>query len=81
MLLVKNRFVPVLSAYAPTPPSKSEVKDYFYQAMDKALQGTPKNDKIFLLSDFNAKLGQNSSIWNGVIGRHGVDQVNALSIT
>ncbi|KAI4825265.1 hypothetical protein KUCAC02_020952, partial [Chaenocephalus aceratus] len=75
--LVKNRFATLLSAYAPTLPSESEAKDSFYQSLDEALRRIPKNDKIFLLGDFNARVGQKSSIWSGVLGRHGVGQVNA----
>ncbi|XP_034071876.1 LOW QUALITY PROTEIN: uncharacterized protein LOC117545945 [Gymnodraco acuticeps] len=75
--LVKNRFATLLSAYAPTLPSESVAKDSFYQSLDEALRRIPKNDKIFLLGDFNARVGQNSSIWSGVLGRHGVGQVNA----
>ncbi|KAJ4935851.1 hypothetical protein JOQ06_017378, partial [Pogonophryne albipinna] len=75
--LVKNRFATLLSAYAPTLPSESEAKDSFYQSLDEALRRIPKNDKMFLLGDFNARVGQNSSIWSGVLGRHGVGQVNA----
>ncbi|KAI4807948.1 hypothetical protein KUCAC02_027720, partial [Chaenocephalus aceratus] len=75
--LVKNHFATLLSAYAPTLSSKSEAKDSFYQSLDEALRRIPKNDKIFLLGDFNARVGKNSSIWSGVLGRHGVGQVNA----
>ncbi|KAJ4942915.1 hypothetical protein JOQ06_005427, partial [Pogonophryne albipinna] len=75
--LVKNRFATLLSAYAPTLPSESEAKDSFYQSLDEALRRIPKNDKIFLLGDFNARVGQNSSIWSGVLGRHGVGQQKA----
>ncbi|KAI4826128.1 hypothetical protein KUCAC02_021775, partial [Chaenocephalus aceratus] len=53
--LVKNRFATLLSAYAPTLPSESEAKDSFYQSLDEALRRIPKNDKIFLLGDFNAR--------------------------
>ncbi|KAJ4938360.1 hypothetical protein JOQ06_002980 [Pogonophryne albipinna] len=69
-----NCFATLLSAYAPTLPSESEAKDSFYQSLDEALRRIPKNDKIFLLGDFNARVGQNSSIWSGVLGRHGVGQ-------
>ena len=75
--LVRNRFATILSAYAPTLPSESETKDSFYHSLDEALRRIPKNDKIFLLGDFNARVGQNSRIWSGVLGRHGVGQVNA----
>lgn len=75
--LVKNRFTTLLSAYAPTLPSESEAKDCFYQSLDEALRRIPKWDKIFLLGDFNARVGQNSRIWSGVLGRHGIGQANA----
>ena len=75
--LVKNRFATLLSAYAPTLPSESETKDSFYQSLDEALRRIPKNDKIFLLGDFNARVAQNNTIWSGVLGRHGIGQANA----
>lgn len=75
--LVKNRYATLLSVYAPTLPSDSESKDSFYQTLDEALHQIPKNDKILLLGDFNARVGQNSGIWKGVLGRHGIGQANS----
>ncbi|KAK0151713.1 Craniofacial development protein 2 [Merluccius polli] len=70
--LVNNRFATLLSAYAPTLPSDNETKDRFYQSLDEALCKIPKTDKIFMLGDFNAQVGQNSRIWSGVLSRHGI---------
>ena len=70
------RYATLLSAYAPTLPSENEAKDCFYQSLDKALHRIARNDKIFLLRDFNARVGQNNRIWSGVLGRHGVGQLN-----
>ncbi|KAI4795492.1 hypothetical protein KUCAC02_031376 [Chaenocephalus aceratus] len=44
--LGKNRFATLLSAYAPTLPSKSEAKDSVYQSLDEALRRIPKNDEM-----------------------------------
>ena len=75
--LEKNRYATLLSVYAPTLPSDSESKDSFYQALDEALRRIPKNDKILLLGDLNARVGQDSGIWKGVFGRHGIGQANS----
>ena len=75
--LAKNRFATLLSVYAPTLPSDTEAKDSFYQSLDEALHRIPKTDKIFLLGDFNARVGQNDRIWKGVLGRHGIGQANS----
>ena len=75
--LAKQRYATLLSAYAPTLPSENETKDRFYQELDEALQRIPSSDKIFLLDDFNARVGKNHLIWKGVIGKHGIGKVNA----
>ena len=75
--LEKNHYATLLSVYAPTLPSDSESKDSFYQALHEALLRIPKSDKILLLGDFNAQIGQDSGIWKGVLGRHGIGQANS----
>ena len=78
--LVNNRFATLHSAYASTLPSDNETKDHFYQSLDEALRKIPKTDKIFMLGDFNAWVVQNSRIWSGVLGRHGIVQANSNSM-
>ena len=56
--LEKNRYATLLSVYAPTLPSDSESIDSFYHALDEALRWIQKSDKILLLGDFNARVGQ-----------------------
>lgn len=53
------------------------MKDIFYETLDAALRKVPQHDKILLLGDFNARVGGNSDIWDGIIGRHGIGNVNA----
>lgn len=64
------------SAYASTLPSENEAKEGLYQALDETLRRIPKSDKVLLLGDFNARVGQNYRIWSGVLGRHGIGREN-----
>lgn len=75
--LAGKQHATLLSAYAPTLPSEEDIKDRFYEALDEALHKVPKGDKILLLGDFNARVGNNSVVWKGVIGHHGVGHSNA----
>ena len=43
----------------------------FYSDLRTALRKVPKDDKIMLLGDFNARVGQDSGTWD-VIGKHGI---------
>ena len=65
----------LISAYAPTLDATDETKEGFYTALDSILAFIPTNDKVFLLGDFNARVGKNADLWDGVIGRHGVGNV------
>ena len=75
--LVKGEFMTIISAYAPTLAADEDIKDEFYSSLDQCLNETNKNDKIILLGDFNARVGKRSDIWRGVLGRHGVGNMNA----
>ena len=57
----------IISCYAPTLPAPQEEKDQFYE----------HKHKLFVLGDFNARVGRNQSLWPKVIGRHGVGKENA----
>jgi len=37
----------------------------------------PHNDKLFLLGDFNARVGADYHVWGEIIGRHGIDSANS----
>ncbi len=74
--LAKCRHATLISAYAPTLVANDEVKDIFYQALDAAIAKIPRNEKLILLGDFNARVGKDHDVWDGVIGRHGVGRIN-----
>nr|XP_054757380.1 uncharacterized protein LOC129263494 [Lytechinus pictus] len=51
-------------------------KDMFYSELRRLLQSTPADDKLLILGDFNARVGQDDVAWKGVLGRHGVGKCN-----
>ena len=72
----KHRNITVLSAYAPTFKSDASSKDAFFQDLQKAIDDTSKSDLVFLLGDFNARVGSDWKTWSRVIGSEGVGEGN-----
>ena len=75
--LKENRYVTLISVYAPTMTNPDETKELFYQQLDEVIRKVPKQDKLILLGDFNARVGTSSELWHGVIGQHGIGQENS----
>ena len=75
--LAKNRLATFVSVYSPSLDSSDEVKDRFYDTLYSTLRRISRDDKIILLGEFNARVGRNHGIWHGVIGHHGVGNMNS----
>ena len=74
--LVDFRQATMISAYSPTLDATDEDKEMFYAQLDTILTAIRESENIFLLGAFNARLGRSADVWTGVIGRHGVGNVN-----
>ena len=74
--LSHKRCATIISAYAPTLTSSEETIEQFYTDLSYILNHVPAGDKIILLGDFNARVGQDYERWDGVLGRHGVGKMN-----
>ena len=74
--LAKNRYATLISAYAPTLDADESIKNMFYEQLDQFLATIPISDKVLLLGDFNARVGQDQEIWNMTLGAHGVGKMN-----
>jgi hypothetical protein len=48
----------VLTVHAPTEDKTDDVKDSFYEELDRVFDKFPKYDMKILLGDFNAKVGR-----------------------
>ncbi|XP_076069222.1 uncharacterized protein LOC143041277 [Oratosquilla oratoria] len=54
-----------------------EDKATFYTQLDHTIQAVPANDKLVVLGDFNARVGKDHHLWEGIIGHHGIGNCNA----
>ena len=75
--LSAKRHATLISAYAPTMSYSDEAKESFYEELATATRAVPRNDKLILLGDFNARVGRDYSAWPGVLGRHGIGKDNS----
>lgn len=75
--LTNSRYLSIINAYAPTLPSDENIKDQFYAYLHSTLQAVPREDKLILLGDFNARVGSDHHLWEKTLGRHGIGSCNA----
>ena len=72
-----KRHATIVSAYAPTMTNPDEVKDKFYDDLDSVISATSRTDKLILRGNFNARMGTDHQIWEGVIGTEGTGKRNS----
>ena len=68
--------VNIMSVYAPTLSSSAEARDEFYEELENAIKKFPANEHLFLLGDFNARIGSDHASWPRCIGHFGVGKLN-----
>ena len=49
--------ITVIQVYAPTTNSKEAEVEWFYEDVQDLLEITPKRDVLFIIGDWNAKVG------------------------
>ena len=66
--------ITVIQAYAPTSNAKEAEFEWFYEDLQDPLELTPKRDVLFIVDDWNAKVG--SQEIPGVTGKFGLGMQN-----
>ena len=66
--------ITVIQAYAPTSNTEEAEVEQFYEDLQDILELTPKKDVLFIIGDWNAKVG--SQKIHGVIGKFGLGVQN-----
>lgn len=72
-----KRHLTIIGCYAPTMTNEDHVKEQFYSELTELIRKTPKEDKLMIMGDMNARVGTDFQAWPGVIGRHGVGSCNS----
>ena len=66
--------ITVIQAYAPTSNTEVAEIERFYEDLQDLLELTPKKDVLFIVGDWNAKVGSQET--PGVTGRFGLGMWN-----
>jgi len=69
-------FANIICVYAPTLQAPSETKDRFYELMANTIDRIPMPEHIYLVGDFNARVGTDHESWPEVLGHHGIGKMN-----
>ena len=75
--LRKQTFATIISVYALTMTHTDEVKDSFYEDLERIISATSRKDKLILLGDFNARVGSDHVLWSNVLGKHETGKCNS----
>ena len=60
----------VIKVYAPTNNAEEAEVEQFYEDLQDLLEFTPKKDVLFVIGDWNAKVGSQET--SGVTGKFGL---------
>ena len=63
--------ITVFQVYAPTSNGEEAEVEYFYEYIQDLLELTPKKDVLFIIGDWNAKVGSQET--PGVTGKFGLE--------
>ena len=66
--------ITVIQAYAPTSKTEEAEVEWFYENLQDLLELTPKKDVLFIIGDWNAKVGSQET--PGVTGKFGLGVKN-----
>ena len=66
--------ITVIQVYATTSNAKETEVEWFYKDLQDLLELTPKKDVLFIIADWNAKVGNQQT--PGVTGKYGLGMQN-----
>ena len=68
--------ITVIQVYAPTSNAENAEVEWFYEDLQDLLELTPQNDVLFIIGDWNAKVGSQET--PGVTGKFGFGVQNEV---
>ena len=56
--------ITVIQVYVPTSNAEEAEVEWFYEDLQDLLEITPKKDVLFIIGDWNAKVGSQENTWS-----------------
>ena len=75
-----KKLATIISIYAPNMTNTDETTDKFYEDFEYVISTVPVADKFIILGDFNTRVEQGSSSWDGVLCKHRTGKCNSNSL-
>ena len=73
----KPKNITLIQVYAPTSDHDDEEVETFYEELEETIKKAPKKDIVFVMGDFNAKVGPDAHAnWAGTAGKYGTGETN-----
>ena len=72
----KDNKIVFIQAYFPTSDHPDEEVESLYSQVQELIDKIPKRDFVFVMGDFNARIGGLHSIYPQCIGKHNIGQHN-----
>ena len=66
--------ITIIQGYAPATNDEEAEVEWFYEDLQDLLELTPKKDVLFIIGDWNAKVGSHKIL--GIIGKFGIGVQN-----
>ena len=66
----------IFSIYVPTLQADDEVKNNFYQQLEQEIEKVPQTETVIIPGNFNARVGRALESWDGILGKHGIGNMN-----
>ena len=72
----KFQRVSIIQCFAPINAADQEAKEEFYEQLQSVLERMPNRDIMIVLGDFNAKVGNDKSTREIIMGKEGIGTMN-----
>ena len=76
----KDNKIVIIQTYLPTSQHPDEEVDQLYDEIQKYIDATPTRDLLFLMGDFNAKVGQLNTTYPSNVGIHTIGENNERGV-
>ena len=75
-LKIEGVGITIVQVYAPTDDKDNDTKEEFYAVLQEVIARAQRGDKVVVMGDFNARVGNNVLRWSDAMGKHGEEVEN-----